>query len=169
MSAVSRKPPAVRYPVRRSRSLGILLGAVVLLGTSGLCAWLYSSDDAAPGWATGFAIALGCVGAAGAVHSWWTQFSGDIHWDGHNWTLESPSAGIPWVALSGAPEVLVDVQMYLWLRARTPGHGPIWLWLERSSRPERWLDLRRAVYSRARPGAEHVDETAPASSRGRES
>ncbi len=30
---------------------------------------------------------------------------------------------------------------------------PRWLWLERAGRAERWEDLRRAVYSRARPQA----------------
>ena len=30
---------------------------------------------------------------------------------------------------------------------------PLWAWLERRSAAERWPDLRRAVYSRPKPGA----------------
>lgn len=70
--------------------------------------------------------------------------------------------------LSSSPEILLDLQSYLWVHAIT-GRGHVWLWLERSAQPERWMDLRRAVYSRAKPGADNTDETAPAVSHGRES
>ena len=169
MSGTSRKPPAVRYPARRSRSLAVVLWAAVLWGVSGIVAWLFSGGGAAPWWAISVALVFACVGAAGGGYAWRTQFSGDLYWDGAHWTLEPQSAGTLRRALAETPEVLVDLQRYLWLRARTAESRAVWIWLERSSCPERWLDLRRAVYSRARPGAEHVDETAPGSSRGRES
>src|SRR5690606_17362221 len=98
------------------------------------------------------------------LHFWWRQVSGWLRWDGQSWTLEPDSSHAAVLALTSAPEVLVDLQSCLWVSARlSSGRAHVWLWLDRSSQPERWMDLRRAVYSRARPGADKADETAPAS------
>ncbi len=169
MGVTSRRPPAVLYPLRRSRILGLLLVALLLASAGGLGAWLVQSGGAASLWPAVVASILWCLAAASTFHCWFYQFSGVLRWDGQVWTLESPSSGVAGMALSVPPEVLLDVQSYLWLHACPMGRGRIWLWLERSTQPERWLDLRRAVYSRARPGADNADATAPASSRGWES
>ena len=107
---------------------------------------------------------------AGTQAGWYDDGTGTQRWwDGQTWTLVAPNSGAAWMALSGPPEVLLDLQSHLWLHVIPVGHRRTWLWLACSAQPERWLDLRRAVYSRARPGADNADETAPASSRGRES
>lgn len=117
------------------------------------------------------AFALWLLAAFSALHFWWRQTSGALHWDGQSWVLEPgrPSAAI--LVLSGSPQVLVDLQSRLWVHVRFSEGGSAWLWLDRSLQPERWVDLRRAVYSRARPGADNADKTAPASAsrHGRES
>lgn len=96
---------------------------------------------------------------------------GLLRWDGKGWSLDHPSGSAhdeP-VTLQQAPQVLLDLQSHLWLCATTAGRGRLWLWLERSAQPEHWWDLRRAVYSRARLGGDHVDAKAPAPLPGRES
>ena len=169
MGVTSQRPPSVFYPLRRSRLFGGLLGALLLISAAGLAAWFLRSGGAASPWPAAMAGGLWCLAAASAFHFWFCQFSGGIHWDGQTWTLVAPNSGAAWMALSGPPEVLLDLQSHLWLHVIPVGHRRTWLWLTCSAQPERWLDLRRAVYSRARPGADNADETAPASSRGRES
>ena len=70
-------------------------------------------------------------------------------WDGQCWRWE----GIGYLA--GVAEqqltVVVDFQNLLLLRLENPAHAHLWLWAERHVLPERWLDLRRAVYSPHKP------------------
>ena len=165
MTRYSRRPPPVSYPLRRSAALAVVLGSLLLLGGGALVAW--SVQGAVKplvlmvgGWG------LWVFGVAGAFQCWRSQFCGVLRWDGQHWQVDAlHPQGVPWM-LSRPPEVHVDAQTHLWMCVMPSGHGSIWLWLERSSQPERWMDLRRAVYSRARPGADTADETAPASSRG---
>jgi len=111
------------------------------------------------------ALCAWLLAACGALHFWWHQLSGTIRWDGQSWAVADLSGGAV-TALSGPPEILLDMQSHLWVIVSPAGRRRLWLWLERSSQPERWMDLRRAVYSRAKPGVDHADASAPASSRG---
>jgi len=93
-----------------------------------------------------------------------------LQFDGQAWTLGQTAKSFSGpLALSVPPEVLLDLQVHLWVRIVPIGHSAQWLWLERSSQPERWMDLRRAVYSRARSGVDNADETARQAVAGRES
>ena len=168
MTQLSRRPPAVRYLLRRSRVLGVLLAALVLAGAFVLVAWVALGTRAAH---PSILVALGLwVSAlAGATHFWWSQPRGVLQFDGQIWMLNRVLPTSMPLALSAPPEVLLDLQGYLWVRALPVGHSPLWLWLERSSQPERWMDLRRAVYSRARSGVDNADETARQAAAGRES
>ena len=49
-------------------------------------------------------------------------------------------------------EVALDLQRWMLLEGKTVS-GTHWFWVERRGQPERWDDMRRAVYSRARPQA----------------
>jgi len=160
MTPRSRHPPAVQYPLQRSAVLGALLVFWLLGSAMVLAAWVVLGARSA--WAAGWVAAgLWLLALSGALHFWLGQFSGLIHWDGQAWALETSRPGaISW-PLSGPPEVLLDMQTQLWLCVRPMERRRIWLWLERSSQPERWLDLRRAVYSRARPGTGNADAIAP--------
>ena len=165
MTRVLRRPPPVAYVLRRSAALAAVLASLLLVGFGALALWSVQGTGLSywpmfVGWALwGLAVAM-------ALQCWRSQFCGVLRWDGLHWQLDTLQPhGVP-RALSRAPDVLVDVQTHLWVCGTPEGHGRIWLWLERSSQPERWMDLRRAVYSRARPGADNADETAPANSRG---
>lgn len=164
----TRRAPAVLYPVRRSMALGAVLAVLLFAGAAVLWAWL--AETATLSWmSASTAIGLLLAAAAGAVHFWRQQFVGSLRWDGQGWVLEGEGPEKIFRALSAPPEVLLDLQAHLWVCVSPWGHRRTWLWLERASQPERWLDMRRAVYSRAVPGADNPEANAPATSVGRES
>ena len=168
MISLARTPPAVRYPLWRSRALGWGLLAALALAALVLLAGVLSGAGAMRGVFAAVAAALWLVAGAGALHFWWRQPRGWLCWNGHAWTLAERPGG-PAVALESPPEVALDLQSHLWLRLKPMARPCAWAWLERSHEPGRWLDLRRAVYSRARPGAANADTSAPAAAVGRES
>ena len=169
MGVASKRPPPVVYPVQRSGALGSLLAAVVLTSGAGLCLWAWQGARNATGPAGFVAGGLWLLAATGALHFWRSQFCGILRWDGQSWILDPQITATAPLVLRAPPHVLLDLQSCLWVNVQWAARGRVWLWLEQSARPERWRDLRRAVYSRARPGADNADEPAPAISRGRES
>lgn len=93
------------------------------------------------------ALAIMAVLLAGtAARASWVRLPvGQLAWDGDVWRWESAGyqAGIAEHEVS----VVADFQRNLLLRLENQAHASMWLWLEQSALPERWLDLRRAVYS----------------------
>lgn len=168
MTRSSRRPPPVSYVLRRSAALAVVLVLLLFLSGSALAVWSIQGAGIVF-WPMFVGWGLWGLAAAGALQYWLGQFRGVLRWDGLHWQLDGlQPQGVPWV-LSFSPEVLLDAQTHLWVCVSPAGHSRIWLWLERSSQPERWMDLRRAVYSRAKPGADNADETAPAAAVERES
>lgn len=96
-------------------------------------------------WRIGLALAF--VGGAGAAAyvGWRNAPAGQLAWDGEVWRWESPGyqTGVAEYELS----VLADFQHALLLRLENQAHARLSLWMERGAFPQRWLDLRRAVYS----------------------
>jgi toxin CptA len=136
--------PSVTYPVGRSRWAAALLSLAWLAGAAATLQWTLRHEVSA----ARLAVAWLVLSAAGAVAAWrWrAQPRGSLAWDGAGWTWDASVAP----AASGRLRVSVDLQRVLLVQWH--GAGPAqWLWLERASAPERWADLRRAVYSRARP------------------
>ena len=169
MTLLSRRAPSVQYPLRRSRVLGALLLALLFTGAGVVAAWV-SSGARDVVLSAAVALGLWLSAAAGAAHFWWSQPRGVLQFDGQVWTLGQTAKSFSGpLALSVPPEVLLDLQAHLWVRVVPMGRASQWLWLERSSQPERWMDLRRAVYSRARSGVDNADETARQAVAGRES
>lgn len=169
MTLLSRRAPSVQYPLRRSRVLGVLLLALLFTGAGVVTAWV-SSGARDVVLSAAVALGLWLSAAAGAAQFWWSQPRGVLQFDGQAWTLGQTAKSFSGpLALSVPPEVLLDLQAHLWLRVVPIGHASQWLWLERSSQPERWMDLRRAVYSRARSGVDNTAETARQAVAGRES
>ncbi|MFT4242719.1 MAG: hypothetical protein QM569_10590 [Acidovorax sp.] len=168
MARTSRNAPPVLYPLRRSRFLGALLVMIVLAGAGVLAGWVVCGAGPDRGWPAAAALCMWLVSAGGALHFWLRQPTGAIRWDGQFWALVGSDGRA--TALSDPPQVFLDLQSYLWMQVAPEGWRSRWLWLERSSQSERWMDLRRAVYSRAKPGAvdhaDHAQASAPASSRG---
>ena len=168
MIRLTRRAPSVLYPLRRSMALGAVLMGLLCAGAAALWAWL--AQGAMVSWVpVCTAGGLWLLAAAGAGHFWHQQFVGFLRWDGQGWALEGDGPDKIFRALSVPPEVLLDLQTHLWVCVSPLGYRRTWLWLERASQPERWLDMRRAVYSRAVPGADNPDATAPATAVGRES
>lgn len=149
--------------------MGALLLALLFIGAGVVASWVgFGARDAVLSAAV--ALGLWLLAAAGASHFWWRQPRGVLQFDGQAWTLGPTAKSFSGpLALSVPPEVLLDLQAHLWVRIVPSGHSSQWLWLERSSQPERWMDLRRAVYSRARSGVDNADETARQAVAGRES
>ncbi len=169
MTLLSRRAPSVQYPLRRSRVLGALLLALLFTGAGAVAAWVtLGARDAVV--SASVALGLWLLAAAGAAHFWWSQPRGLLQFDGQDWALDQMAKSFngPRI-LSVPPAVLLDLQAHIWVRVVPTGHSSQWLWLERSSQPERWMDLRRAVYSRARSGVDNADETARQAVAGRES
>ena len=138
--------PPVAYPLGRSSLQGCWLLGFWLAGAAALalCA-LFTPDS---GWRLGLmALAVLAAGCA-AVRGWKNSPLGLLHWDGQCWHWESPGgqSDTPVQGLS----VALDFQQVLLLRLETGDRAGLWLWAERSSQSERWLDLRRAVYAHHR-------------------
>ncbi|MBI2770071.1 MAG: hypothetical protein HYX47_10640 [Burkholderiales bacterium] len=135
--------PSVTYPVGRSRFMG-LLAAGLWLGGAVAAGWWWAQSDAA-GWRHGIALAVLAAAGAHAALAWWRSPQGDLAWDGSGWAWDGAGA-------AGSLHVALDLQRHMLVRWNGPGRSG-WLWLERARSPARWQDLRRAVYSRARPDA----------------
>ncbi|WP_048441205.1 hypothetical protein [Caenimonas sp. SL110] len=137
--------PSVTYPVGRSRFAGFAMIALWLLGAAAVGAWWLQAQT--PGWRTVVACLLVAGSGCLAAITWRSSPVGSMAWDGEKWNLsahQTPSGGAVAVAL--------DLQQWILLQWRAEA-GSQWLWVERRARPERWDDMRRAVYSRPRPQA----------------
>ena len=145
--------PPVRYPVVRSRWLAAALAAYSLAGAVVLLAWALLGAGSHTGWiATSGLLWLLC--SLLAAWFWRSAPCGTLVWSGTDWTLESIQ-DLPLCAPCPRLHIHLDLQRRLWLRLQPESAqtGPaLWLWLERSSQPCLWDDLRRAVYSPVRSG-----------------
>lgn len=133
--------PAVTYPVGRSSIQGLLGLMIWLLGVAAILAWAAASPSAGR---LAVASGLSVVVAALAAIAWWRTPAGELQWNAQAWQLHLRGA-----CTIGQPLVVLDLQRSLLLRWRPDGGAGGWLWVDRSSVPMRWDDLRRAVYSRA--------------------
>jgi toxin CptA len=135
--------PSVTYPVGRSSFAAAVLWVIWLLAAAVTALWWAQART--PGWRVAMAWLLLLATGLGAGAAWRRSAAGTLHWDGEGWSW--PTAG---GARAQALEVALDLQRWMLVRWNG-GRGAHWLWLERSRCAERWDDLRRAVYSRARP------------------
>lgn len=146
------------YPARRSVALAWILGVILLAAAVVIALWAVPDGTANSGkyaWVCIAAVAW-VLAALGALHFWLRQFRGDVRWDGSTWLLQSAATGQPDPrsgVLKAPPRPLIDLQSHLWVVLTAADDQRMWLWLERAHHPQRWIDLRRAVYSRADLGA----------------
>ena len=144
--------PPVTYPLGRSR-VGILLTAVAwLAGLLSVLLWC-AQPDISP-WRQSVSSGIGIACTLVAIRGCMTMPMGHIAWTGQHWLWSSTGA-----QLYDSVEVCLDFQSWLLVRLRT-GHDSVrWIWLERSLRPERWPELRRALHapSRRTPGDTEAD------------
>ncbi|MES3002048.1 MAG: hypothetical protein V4787_15260 [Pseudomonadota bacterium] len=133
------------YPVGRSRFAALLLASIWLAAAATALAWAMQLDH--PGWRMP-AIAAALFGAGVfAAWGWWRGVRGELAWDGETWSCNAGPT-----AFTGSMTVALDVQRAMLVRWRESDRTR-WLWLDSASRADLWGDLRRAVYSRARPEA----------------
>jgi toxin CptA len=136
--------PSVTYPVGRSLLCAALLAALWTLAAL-LVAW-WCQTVAAIGWRQWLALLALPAAAAGAWLSLRAMGIGELRWDGQVWLWHPRGAQEAMTVLLG---VHLDLQRHLLVLLR-PEHGlAVWCWASRKSYPERWGDLRRAVYSPA--------------------
>lgn len=140
---MTHNAPPVIYPLGRSRFLGRLLLGVWLAGLVLVLFWYSIARELDWRLVISFAAVAG-TGVAARI-GWNNAAAGQLTWDGEFWRWESSSyqTGIAEYELS----VIADFQHMLLLRLENQAHARLWLWAERGTLPERWLDLRRAVYS----------------------
>jgi toxin CptA len=130
--------PSVSYPVGRSRFALAFIAVAWLAGAAGLLAW--ALQVAPTPLQVLVATAAMLVPGAVAMLGWLHSAKGVIAWNGEGWTWSG--------AEPGTPEAVLDLQRVMLLRWSAAPRTR-WFWLERSSHPALWDDLRRAVYSRA--------------------
>jgi len=148
--------PPVVYPLGRSAFQGWMLLGLWLAGLAVVFLWWQNAVE--PGWRQ--IVALGGVSVAGgaALLGWRQAPAGLLQWDGQDWNWQSePSRE---VAPVRSLQVTLDLQRCLLLRASNPDRAGLWLWTERASAPERWMDLRRALYARHRSSS-HASRSLP--------
>ena len=99
----------------------------------------------ASGWRLGAGCSAVLLAGLGAGLSWKNLVRGQLAWDGEvwRWADERCHSAMAEHELS----VVADFQRCLLLRLEDPAGASLWLWAERPSLPEHWLDLRRAVHS----------------------
>lgn len=138
--------PAVHYPVGRSHRLAVLLVLLHLGSLAVLAAWLLQGAGAERT-ALLPSLLLWAVAMALSLRFWQRLPVGTLAWDGSGWQLHRPTGAPVDLALGKVVVVQVDLQHHMALTF--PAARPaVWLLVERTREPARWLDLRRAVYSR---------------------
>ena len=155
-----RNAPSVVYPVGRCAFYAALLGMLAVLSLLVLLMWWWpwlgnSAEAPQPvRVAGGLGLLFWLAWVGFAWRSWVHAPVGHLQWD----ALGTPVNGWAHAGLwrwhrdthgDGAPlqkvERVLDLQSRLLLRVRNPDGAHRWLWMERSSDPARWNDLRRAL------------------------
>jgi hypothetical protein len=146
--------PSVTYPVGRSRGATRLLITLWALGacSAGASCYLFDSN----GWRQLLLVLSVAFAGAAAGFGLRRDGAGTLRFDGLCWSLDGAAPTRP----VNAARVLaaLDFQSLMLLRLSEPGRARRWVWVERRAMPERWRDVRRAVYSRP-PAATHGGDT----------
>ncbi len=153
--------PSVNYPVGRSRGATRILLFLWALGACCAGASCYLFDSA--GWRQLLLVLSVVFAGVAAGFGLRRDGAGVLHFDGLHWTLTGAD---PTRAVHGARAlVALDFQSLMLLRLTEPGRARRWIWIEQRAMPQRWRDVRRAVYSRppsAAPAGDTWRPTAPA-------
>jgi hypothetical protein len=155
--------PSVTYPVGRSRFFGMVMAACWLAGAALVGHWCL--EVAETGWRQWLAMAVLPVCGASAWWAWRAMGPGRLRWDGQAWLWHAAAnTGALRPGTEAEPVALhahLDLQHHLLLSLRQSRGPVVWCWAERVQMPERWADLRRAVYSPARSQAVLDDAPEP--------
>jgi len=139
--AAMHNAPAVSYPVGRSYFHAALVACVVVASAAILLVWTVQSDAWLARHTVAWLVWLLCLFFAAL--GWWRSPQGVLRFTGDSWQWVDP-AQTQQVTLV----VQLDWQQTLLVRTSDAQSRVRWLWLARSRQPQRWLDLRRAVFAR---------------------
>lgn len=135
------RPPAVSFPVGRSRWHATVLAACMSLALLSLFPLAWAADTEFPAWAVWGQVLLVLLAGIGAAVAWHRSPVGTLRWDGEHWL---------WVAsqdhaVSGL-RIVFDFQRLVLVSLQRAGQPLLWLWLEPvHDTPHNWLALRRAL------------------------
>lgn len=132
--------PSVSYPMGRSRDAARLLWIIWAVGAC--CAGAASYQFDSIGWRQGALLASLAL-AAMAVRRTLNRPMAGLAFDGQHWSF----SGARVFSVTEAT-VALDLQTLLLVRLRSAAGASQWRWLERRADPQRWQDLRRALYAR---------------------
>jgi toxin CptA len=135
--------PSVVYPLGRSRFQGQILLVLWLVALATIGLWMAHAQ--AWGWRHGLGVLALVLAGAAALMGWKNSPVGQLAWDGQTWHWES--RGYQAGAAEHDVSVVCDFQSFMLLRIDNPDQARLWLWAERTMFADRWLDMRRAVYS----------------------
>jgi len=147
--------PPVTYPLRRSPVKALIYGVVWFAVLAVVVSWIWLSRNSSMALLLGIgALALSALAGIFGMKS---SPIGQLVWDGQRWHWES----LAYQVGTAEYEVFVaaDFQHIVVLHIKNHANASLWLWAERGAFPERWLDLRRAIYS---PHRTTTDPIAPA-------
>ncbi|MDB5890627.1 MAG: hypothetical protein JWP47_1458 [Polaromonas sp.] len=130
------------YPVGRSRFQAALLLGLWCAGLAVATFWGASRSHL--DWRTGLVILALITSGLAARSSWNKAPTGHLGWDGQAWRWED--VRYPTGLANRHISLMADFQSSILLRMQTE-NDTRWLWLEKNSMPERWMDFRRALYS----------------------
>jgi toxin CptA len=153
--------PSVTYPVGRSRGATRILVVLWALGACCAGASCYLIDSV--GWRQLLLVLSVVFSGVAAGFGLRRDGAGVLHFDGLHWSLGGADASRSVHAARAL--VALDFQSLMLLRLSEPGRARRWVWVEQRAMPERWRDVRRAVYSRppsAAPAGDTWRATAPA-------
>lgn len=151
-----RSAPSVVYPVERCAFYVVVLAMLGALSASIGLFFLFGfvlRTNHPSGWMAPLAgLCLWLVWCVVALTTWLRSPEGALQWDASAYKEEGGSGAWAWHEAGAAlpmplsrVECALDLQSRILLRLRTSGVRHCWVWAERRSQSERWMDLRRAI------------------------
>ena len=142
----ARHSPVVHYPLQRPVLLWRIWKWAAVLSAAVLLMWLWRGAGESWGLPASVGAASWTLAVWAVRHSLLRWPQGYLHWDGKFWMLVRDEASSSVLA---SLQVIADMQQLLVLRLEPQQGRACHVLLEKKWAPERWLDLRRAVYSSA--------------------
>jgi hypothetical protein len=149
-----RSAPSVTYPVGRSV---LLMRLLLVVGVLCMAASVLAFSFGLGWWALAGGLAW-VVWVMTVTRAWQRQPQGRLAWEPSTVRAVDPAlrtvAG-HWSWFSAAylggvvlqrVERVHDLQAWMLLRLHNPDGARTWVWVERGSDPDRWDDLRRALW-----------------------
>ena len=139
-------PPAVSYPVVRSRWHLFGIGSLAVLGSlvNGALVWHQWWQAGASLCLVLFAL-IAPVSVIGAVAAWYKGPVGRLHWDGLEWFWR----GVDQAQIRQIQQVSIalDFQFLVLVQLRCETARSQWIFLQEGTDRSQWLALRRALVS----------------------